>query len=167
MPTDNDYYPSQVEIDVAYVGTLAAKDLTFGEYEALTPRQQDMLEAFRSRSIGESCGEFCEALAEPYGQADGLSDLLCKLWTWVVKVAKSVVEGVLQVVKSVVDAAFEILKEVLDAVVGAVDGLLGGGLGGILVLVAACAVGYYFLTKDGDGKSDPVATYPPEYQGGY
>lgn len=155
---NDDEMPSEAEIDIAYIGTLDVDSLTYGQFEALTEAQRDIVAALRSRNLGESCGDFCAVMTRAdYGTADGLSDLLCKLWTWVVKVAKSVVDGVLSVLQSVISAAFDILDAIIESVVDGIDGLLGGGLGSWLLLGVGLVALYMVMGKgDKSNSAQPV-----------
>lgn len=166
---DDNEMPSEAEIDIAYIGTLDIDSLTYGQFESLTDAQRDIVAALKSRSLGESCGDFCAVMTRAdYGTADGLSDLLCKLWTWVVKVAKSVVDGVLSVLQSVISAAFDILDAIIESVVDGIDGLLGGGLGSILLLGIGVVALFMVMGngKKGDSAQPAVARQQSTRQGG-
>lgn len=71
-----------------------------------------------------------------------ISSTLCKLWRWLLGVAKAIVNGVLSVVKTVIDAALVVLTKLLSAVGSLASDIFSSPL----LLLAGAALAFYLLS---------------------
>lgn len=85
-----------------------------------------------------------------------LLSALCKIFVWILKVFKLVVEAIAEAIKVVFTAVVDVLDTLLDSVS---ESIFGGGLGKTVLWGFLAFGAYMYLTKDED-RSDGIRQTP-------
>lgn len=134
-------------------------DLKFGEFEQLSEDDQQSyfagLEDYVETKIDENAIE--GYLQETEGGMASLSELLCKIWRFILNIAKQIVEVVKDFLIDLSKAVFEVLGAIVDGA----GGLLGGLFKSPLFWLAAAGAVWYFF---GDSEEEKNAKRIQEAQ---
>lgn len=166
MPNSNPLVDLDMStFDLGLVETSAAavsmSMLTLGELETMNDAEQaaywSAWEAARSGDCS-SC--------DPSGLGEsGISEVLCKIWKFVLGIAKAVVDGVAGLLIDLSKAVYSVLKPLFEMVGDLVEDVFSSP--GLLMLMGAALVLYLVMSNDKDEGSKPVADYGYREDGRY
>lgn len=151
-------------------------EISFSDYLLLTPADQAAYDEARYQEAPVLNAQAVEAMmgAVALGTAFSLSGVICKIFQFVLRIAKQVISVISEVTKDLLNATFEILG---DALRGASKALFSSPLGIAIAaglgLWAASKLGLFGKDEDEDDekeeKSSTVKTAVADYYtyGGY
>lgn len=145
-----------INLDLQSLGAVPfefPEDMTFGEYEAMSPERQQMYDSYRARMNGGRC-EDCYTGFD--AGTSSFSDMLCKLWRWIVGAAKAIVDGVKTVLVDLADAVFDILSPIIEGILD----VGGSTLKSPLVWIAGGVALFWLLGRKKDEKSGATIMVP-------
>lgn len=158
MSTDNalidlDMTPFIPDDTANSISVLQKSLLTFGELEAMSDEEQSSYWAQWEQERDGSC-----VTCDPSGLGEsGISEILCKIWKFVLGIAKAVVDGVAGLLVDLSKAVYSVLKPLFEMVGDLAEDVFSSP--GLIMLLGAALVLYLVISNSGDDNADRVVGY--------
>lgn len=150
---DLDMSPFQQDATIDAVSVLQGNLMTLGDLEAMSDEAQSQYWAQWEKERDGSC-----AACDPSGLGEsGLSEILCKIWKFVLGIAKAVVDGVAGLLVDLSKAVYSVLKPLFEMVGDLAEDVFSSP--GLLMLAGAALVLYLVISNSKGEETDRISSY--------